>query len=140
VVTYTAPGTGGSNPAGPFWRCGYSASINFAGISDGLSNTIFFGEVSVRCTRAARTGWHHTEGMNGFTFTIIPINYPTCEEVNSGCRSNLSSASWGFKSEHPGGAQFAIGDGSVRFLSQTIDHWTYQYLGNRADGQPVQLP
>jgi len=78
--------------------------------------------------------------MNGFTFTIIPINYPTCEEVNSGCRSNLSSASWGFKSEHPGGAQFAIGDGSVRFLSQTIDHWTYQYLGNRADGQPVQLP
>ncbi|HEX5447252.1 MAG TPA: DUF1559 domain-containing protein, partial [Pirellulales bacterium] len=40
----------------------------------------------------------------------------------------------GFESMHPGGAQFGFGDGSVRFLSQDVDHLTYQRLGHRADG------
>jgi prepilin-type N-terminal cleavage/methylation domain-containing protein len=43
----------------------------------------------------------------------------------------------GFGSEHPGGSQFAVGDGSVRFCSETIDPVTYQQLGHRADGQLV---
>ena len=46
----------------------------------------------------------------------------------------------GFKSRHPGGAQFLFGDGSVHFLPETIDHWNYQYLGAKADGQVAQLP
>ena len=44
---------------------------------------------------------------------------------------------WGFKSNHPGGVSFALTDGSVRFVSETIDHRTYQYLGCRHDGQAV---
>jgi prepilin-type N-terminal cleavage/methylation domain-containing protein/prepilin-type processing-associated H-X9-DG protein len=50
------------------------------------------------------------------------------------------SVTWGFKSNHTGGANFAFADGSVRFISETIDHQTYQYLGCRNDGQPVKLP
>jgi type II secretory pathway pseudopilin PulG len=139
--SYIAPNTGNSNPAGPFWREGYWTSLNFASISDGLSNTIFFGEVRPKCTWEARVGWHHTEGVNGFCTTVIPLNYPSCTEGGSGCSSPQSlGAAYGFKSEHPGGAQFALGDGSVRFFGQTIDHWTYQYLGNRDDGHPVQVP
>ncbi|HET6879462.1 MAG TPA: DUF1559 domain-containing protein [Pirellulales bacterium] len=41
----------------------------------------------------------------------------------------------GFESDHPQGAQFAFGDGSVRYLSQDIDLTTYQRLGHRADGK-----
>jgi prepilin-type N-terminal cleavage/methylation domain-containing protein/prepilin-type processing-associated H-X9-DG protein len=41
----------------------------------------------------------------------------------------------GFSSEHPGGVNVALGDGSVRFLSETIDASVYQRLGNRADGE-----
>ena len=41
----------------------------------------------------------------------------------------------GFGSEHPGGAQFAVGDGSVRFCSETIDPIVFLRLGHRADGQ-----
>ena len=38
---------------------------------------------------------------------------------------------WGFRSNHPGGAQFVFGDGSVRFLKVGIDLSTYQALGTR---------
>jgi prepilin-type N-terminal cleavage/methylation domain-containing protein/prepilin-type processing-associated H-X9-DG protein len=41
----------------------------------------------------------------------------------------------GFSGAHPGGSQYAFGDGSVQFLSNTIDPPTYQRLGNRHDGR-----
>jgi prepilin-type N-terminal cleavage/methylation domain-containing protein/prepilin-type processing-associated H-X9-DG protein len=41
----------------------------------------------------------------------------------------------GFESQHPGGVNFAFGDGSLRFLGNTIDMQVYQQLGHRADGQ-----
>ena len=40
----------------------------------------------------------------------------------------------GFGSHHTGGALFALGDGSVRFLSENIDKVIYASLGKRADG------
>lgn len=38
---------------------------------------------------------------------------------------------------HPGGVNAAFGDGSVHFLSNTVNLLTFQRLGNRKDGQPV---
>jgi prepilin-type processing-associated H-X9-DG protein len=43
----------------------------------------------------------------------------------------------GFESRHPGGGNFLMGDGAVRFLSETINATTYQRLGHRADGQLI---
>ena len=45
------------------------------------------------------------------------------------------AVSFGFKSRHTGGANFAFGDGSVHFISQSIDMRAYQLLGTRNDGQ-----
>lgn len=41
----------------------------------------------------------------------------------------------GFSSRHPGGAHFALADGSVRFVSDNIDTITYGRLASRADGE-----
>jgi prepilin-type processing-associated H-X9-DG protein len=41
----------------------------------------------------------------------------------------------GFASYHPAGVNFAFGDGSARFLADTIDLQILQQLANRADGK-----
>ncbi len=43
----------------------------------------------------------------------------------------------GFSSAHTGGAQFALGDGAVRFLSENIDSELFQNLANRHDGEMI---
>lgn len=44
---------------------------------------------------------------------------------------------WTFSSLHPGGAQFVFADGSVHFLSETLDYLTFARLARIQDGQPV---
>jgi prepilin-type processing-associated H-X9-DG protein len=41
------------------------------------------------------------------------------------------------QSNHPGGANFAFGDGSVRFIKDTVSMTTYMSLGTRAGGEVV---
>ncbi len=42
-----------------------------------------------------------------------------------------------FGSLHPGGANFAMADGSVRFIKQSISQPTYHALGTRAGGEVI---
>ena len=44
---------------------------------------------------------------------------------------------WGFRSQHPGGAHFVFGDGSVKFLKESINLTTYQALGTRNGKEAV---
>jgi prepilin-type processing-associated H-X9-DG protein len=43
----------------------------------------------------------------------------------------------GFGSRHPGGCNFAMADGSIQFVSQSIDVNVYRQLATRADGLPA---
>jgi len=42
-----------------------------------------------------------------------------------------------FRSLHPGGANFAFADGSVKFVKQSVNNQTYQALGTRAGNEAV---
>jgi prepilin-type processing-associated H-X9-DG protein len=111
---------------------------------DGTSNTIMIGEtLPAEHDHLVWHNWFHFNGGVVHSTTIIPINIRT--DQNNWCspapiqRHNWST-SWGFKSRHSGGAQFLFGDGHVKFITQTIDHRTYQLLGCRNDQIPVQVP
>jgi prepilin-type N-terminal cleavage/methylation domain-containing protein/prepilin-type processing-associated H-X9-DG protein len=145
--SYGSPNTNNDNPAGPFTRRGWHFVCRIADVNDGTSNTIFVGEVRVDCSNHVRAGWSHSNKWGAFT--QIPINYDSCyPDVASaqaaGKTACAARCTWntevGFKSQHPGGANFLLGDGSVRFISQTIDHWTYQYIGDRRDGRAATVP
>jgi prepilin-type processing-associated H-X9-DG protein len=42
---------------------------------------------------------------------------------------------WGFRSLHPGGANFAMVDGSVKFIKNTVNYASYLALGSRAGAE-----
>ncbi len=139
-IKYHGDSTRANRVSGPFSAMFWSAS--FAGISDGLSNTIAMGEVRPECNSHLRDGWMHVNAT--WTMTTAPINYPTCpgepgyNETQSSCHGiNSWGTAIGFKSRHPGGANFVLCDGSVVFLSDAINYLTYQKLGDRWDGLPV---
>ncbi len=136
----TAPFSDGKDFAGAFTRM--SVSLKASHFKDGLSNTIFFGEVRPMCSWHNDSGWATSNNGNGYSHTIIPINYDTCsrESTGDGCGRYCNwSTETGFRSAHPGGAFFLLGDGSVQFLSESIDYQTYQYLGDRHDGEVISV-
>ena len=89
----------------------------------------------------------YTSYHQGVLSSIIPINTVTdYQDPNQNlCNNPMRNVdnwnlSFGFKSNHSGGANFCLCDGSVRFLSQTIDHKLYNQLGCKNDGQPASPP
>lgn len=131
-----------ANISGMFTRWG-GFTIGIQHVTDGTSNTLFVGECLADCHDHMDGWWRMNAMANAHASTSVPLNdMTTC--VNSTQISNPTCTaqnnwnySWGFRSKHPGGAQFLLVDGSARFLSQTVDYTTYQRLGGRADGQPV---
>ena len=126
--------------AGPFGRSGEHCRLNEIG--DGLSNTIFFGEVRPDWGHnVSRHGWHGTQNGNGSTYTVVPLNIYSGEHAYDTARGCSYWNNWtsnnGFKSCHPGGVTFLIGDGTVRFIQETIDMQTFQYLGAKNDGHAI---
>ena len=53
------------------------------------------------------------------------------------CPQALVLGQWAFHSFHPGGANFAMADGSVKFIKQTVADRTYQALGTRAGNEII---
>ncbi len=131
---------GGSGVSGPFHRNGRSDSMRDC--IDGLSNTIYVGEVRPECSNHIQQGWLEANNGQGMASTLYPINLDTCSaDASTGCRwRNNWTNEFGFRSRHVGGAQFLLGDGAVRFISENIDHEAYNRLGAKADGLTVTVP
>ena len=125
-------------------------TARFRDITDGLANVIAIGEYRPRCSNDTLNGWFASFTGPSLA-TTAPINFPTCPgEFGNPTdpwaalipgRECSHFTTWttslGFKSRHPGGAQFVFCDGSIHFLSETINYDMYQRLGDRRDGRPV---
>ena len=113
------------------------SAIRFADITDGTSQTFLAGERDYSAHRGAL--WAGTaRSWSSFRHSNVNPTYITSGLIN-GTHENC------YSSRHPAGAQFALCDGSVRFVSETIDAandsganmGTYQRLGCRNDGLVV---
>jgi prepilin-type N-terminal cleavage/methylation domain-containing protein/prepilin-type processing-associated H-X9-DG protein len=132
---------------GLFNRLGAKVTLGMCA-GDGTSNTIMIGEsLPTEHDHLAQNAWFSYNGGNAHCTTIIPINHKSNYHDPNGNRcirpiENYQNwnVSWGFKSRHSGGTNFVFADGSVHFVTETIDHRTYQLLGCRNDGLPVELP
>ncbi len=113
----------------------HTRKIRFEDVIDGTTNTIMAGEtLPGHCIHNVAFG-----GNFPMAGTTIPLN--TME--GKGGTSHNTSQHWracGFKSLHSGGANFMLGDASVRFFSESIDYRVYNELGTRAGGEVVTLP
>jgi len=119
---------------------------NVASVTDGTSNTIMAGEI-VPSASADTNFWYFNGAYAGTTVPLgwnsntYPANAPNCYQqwqnstAPNGCR--YSAAAKGFVSFHPGGSNFLLGDGSVKFLKNSINLYTYCALGSKAGGEVV---
>ncbi|NLX99342.1 MAG: DUF1559 domain-containing protein [Rhodopirellula sp.] len=155
-----------SNPASlyNYWSvCGChirNGSLGFRDVKDGTSNTMSFGEYSDAtegqgwspdrshrdlshpwsmgyCTAASTA--QHSYGGKTIAFPPNSKAYYAYSWSQPATWSTISAAA--LKSGHPGGINVLLCDGSVRFLSETINLVTYKNLADRADGNPIgELP
>ncbi|QDS95073.1 hypothetical protein FF011L_38570 [Roseimaritima multifibrata] len=97
---------------------------------------LFSGGTGATCTG---TGFHTPNATNRLDCSHYSSNDQT--NPRTGWRSNPDSvdASVAARSFHPSGVMMGLVDGSVRFMSETIDTTTYINLLARGDGNVVQL-
>jgi len=136
----------------------FNSATTIAGITDGTSNTAMLGE------RCYKLGNLFMGAGTVFGCSPLAAGYSSRTRVINNALGipywgmNQTVTSWqhqnrSFSSVHPGGAQFALCDGSVRFISETIDFRgnsiggmtsanqgvdsTFERLLSRNDGQVV---
>ena len=145
----------GQSGNGLFYR---NSHYTVANVTDGLSNSIFVGERSSDHSPStwtgAVTGGLCPAWMAGQIPNSAPpgpaydnTDYAEALVLAHGNGTHLPSADFPifdpdtFYSMHSGrGANFLFGDGSVRFLTSSIDPNTYQYLCTIAGGEVATAP
>jgi hypothetical protein len=137
-------GNNGTEDDGLFWHKndglakGYTR-VDIAGIPDGTTNTFAFGESSyyrnnndwpvwIGCTATDECHLFKTRTSSPIGAAMRPKAYDTMTSAID----DDSAFSW-----HDGGAFFAFADGSVHFITESVDIVTYTQLGTRNDGQAI---
>jgi prepilin-type N-terminal cleavage/methylation domain-containing protein/prepilin-type processing-associated H-X9-DG protein len=151
VFHTTGPGSQPTANQGP---------VRLAYITDGTSNTLLFGErshwdpnydsyasagLASRPSMASWGWWAASEGrlaIGDVTLSaFVPLNYQVPSATGSGGSGPFKPVEeqrvCAFGSNHEGGANFTLADGSVRFLAQSIPLTTLRQLATRAGGEVV---
>lgn len=118
-----------------------NSAVRYDDIFDGSSSTILIGEMF---PGPNTLGW-----LSGTRATLRNTSgFEEYGQRREGGKRFLSAGKepvatgpldvGGFGSAHPGGAQFALADGSCRFVQESIDPEVFRRLGNRADGEVIK--
>lgn len=121
----------------------YFGSVKMSEVTDGTSNTILcFEEMHWRGGNGASFDYNFND-TSAWMSPLAAVN-SVRNPINNRNRAWLQGAGdrrcAGWSSLHPAGAHGARVDGSVRFVSETIDHVVRYALGVRNDGLVVQEP
>jgi prepilin-type N-terminal cleavage/methylation domain-containing protein/prepilin-type processing-associated H-X9-DG protein len=129
-------------PGGTQYMFGENSTTSIASVSDGTSNTLMMGEQTLDLYNGVTSAWAYAgwvsvglDPVGGWNLT-----YPSTG-LNVWNYNNVSNvvgkrATWYTPaSHHSGGVNFVFADGSVHFISQSIDVPTLTYLSRMADGQ-----
>jgi prepilin-type N-terminal cleavage/methylation domain-containing protein/prepilin-type processing-associated H-X9-DG protein len=133
--TYTAPTTGptgmncyiGDDCIGLFWRTTYyKGGVKLREITDGTSKTLMLGEASPEDGNSPAWSSDGDWAVAGVQLNLQWQTDPACIDTATGGANPGKNGCYqimrGFRGYHPGGVMFALADGSVRFISDSIDH------------------
>jgi prepilin-type processing-associated H-X9-DG protein len=143
----------------------FRSRVRFRDILDGMANTILVGERDSKSSHHGEHQaaiWigrnandiNATRALNLFTVSRDGGSFDSPATgnsllINDGAPGDVNvdgkKTEWyigpdvcdSWSSQHPGGAQFVLCDGSVKFVTETIDVNTYDWLHHRADGNPL---
>ncbi len=129
----------GNDCYGIFWRYTYiRGGVKMREITDGTSKTFLVGETSPEDSNSAAWSsdgdWAVTAVQLNWDWRTAGNCFDGSGNVNTGqpqCYTQMR----GFRSYHPGGVNFAMVDGSVRFVSDNINHLTYRALSTKSWGE-----
>ena len=113
------------------------ASANLAAVQVGLQacNTAWNNRSASNLSTARGNYWFHGTGAQTMFNMVAPPNSKTypwafCSDGQIGAAAFASA-----NSNHPGGVNTLMGDGSVRFIKDSVNQQTWLALGTRAGGE-----
>ena len=118
----------------------FNSEVSMGQISDGTSNTFVVSERdgaplrNTEWTRAAATwcGANRSEWLNQ---CLAPTSIEPNQTINASVFTSRNDQWTAITSQHTGGANFGRSDGSVEFVSETIDGLVYQGMGTKSGGE-----
>jgi prepilin-type N-terminal cleavage/methylation domain-containing protein/prepilin-type processing-associated H-X9-DG protein len=130
---------------GIFYR---NSRIGLRDITDGSSTTLMVGERSQNVANATWVGmipfgracnnpsWP-VQDCEASNVLILGHTGPSPDETWIDVPNYKKAGADDFHSLHPGGCNFLFGDGSIRFIKETINPQVFSYLSTRAGGEIV---
>ena len=111
------------------------APTNFASITDGTSNVMILGEKRLDSRNYSTGDWHDDQGwIDGWDPDIVRYTGYIPQQDAAGGVSGYE-----FGSAHPAGFCALLCDGSVRHIAFNIALQTFNDLGDRRDGNVINL-
>ena len=118
----------------------FNSEVTFGEIADGASNTFIVSERDgaplrgTEWTRAAAT-WCGANRCEWLNQCLAPTSIEPNQTINANLVTDRNDQFTAITSQHSGGANFGRADGSVAFVSETINGLIYQGMGTKAGGE-----